>query len=330
MLSMLSRPARLIGAATLLCSAITAVQAQEYPTKPITIIIPSAAGGPSFESLRLITSKMTDIKQPFVLESKPGGAEIVAAVAAKAAAPDGYTLYQTTMGSMAINPALYKTLPYDPNKDFKPITNVFSFPSILTIPGDSPVKNLNDLVALSKSKQGGASYGSPSGGPYDDLIAHMLKSSAGLLTTVIAYKGAAPTVPDVISGRLDLAMLPLIVIAQHLDSGRLRAIGVAASKRLEGRPDLPTFAELGHPGVLAEFWFGLSAPAGSPDNAARLIQGSLLKATNDPAVKTFMAQRGLSLIPSASPEDYGRFIASEQARLEKAAREIGSYKTLTN
>ena len=314
-------------ACVLTCSA--PVFAQKYPSKPIRIIT-VAAGGTSDLSLRAMLPKLTErLGQPFVIDVRPGASHQIATMAVKQSPPDGYTLLHGTSTIFVTNPVVLTKIDYDPDKDFRPITNLVRTSVLLTIPGSSTARSIAELVALSKSKPGGLTYAAGTGAAQDALLVNQLKSATGIALLSVQYKTIAPIIPDMLEGRVDISSLPPTLITQHLDSGRMRAIAVLDTQRLEMLPAIPTLPELGHPGALYENWFSLHAPGGTPEAIIRLLHQEVTAVLNDPVMKDFTRVRGIRTAASASPEEFAAAILAERTRAEKNAREAGIYKTGT-
>ena len=213
---------------------------------PITLLVPFPPGGSADTVIRPIAQKVADaLKQPIVIDNRPGGGGNVAAVATKQAAPDGYTLFLTNMGVMSVNPILTPDLRFDPMKDFQPITPIISFPHILVVPADSPAKTIGELAAWAKTKPGGLSFGSQGVGSGGQIIGEMFKSRVGAPMVHVPFRGAAPAATEIMAGRIDFLFTSYISIGEQAKAGKLRMIAVAGKKRTDAAPDLPTVAEAG-------------------------------------------------------------------------------------
>ncbi len=241
-------------------------QTDNYPSRTITLIVPFPPGGSADTVIRPVAQKVSDsLKQTIVIDNRPGGGGNIAALATKQAAPDGYTLFLTNMGVMSINPILFPDMRVDPIKDFQPITPIISFPHILVVPGDSPVKSLSDLVALAKSKSGGLSFGSQGVGSGGQILGEMFKGRVGAPMVHVPYRGAAPAATDLMAGRIDFLFTSYISIGEQAAAGKVRIIAIGGAKRVDAAPNIPTMAEAGFPGVEMDMWHGMVAPAGTPD-----------------------------------------------------------------
>ncbi len=313
--------ARLSAAAFLCVSAI--LGAQTFPTKPITIINPNAPGGSTDFVLRLVAEKVSaSIGQQVMLDFRPGAGGTVGTVAAKQAAPDGHTLLLGNVGTHGVNQQLIAKLPYDPLKDFRPLTVIMSFPSILVVPAESPAKSLPELIALAKSKPGGLTFASQGQGSLGQLLGEMLKSNTGAPLLHIPFKGGPPAVQETVAGRTDMVFASYITSGPHIRSGKLRALAVTSERRLKVLPDVPTMAQAGVPGIELDYWFGLFAPAGTPDAVMQKLHAEFVKAAQFPEVTQPVAAQGVEVITNTR-EEFAALIARDAARLGKALRDAG-------
>jgi tripartite-type tricarboxylate transporter receptor subunit TctC len=245
--------------------APTDAAAELLSSRPITIIIRFTPGASSDTLQRLVGRKVTEnTGQTLVVESRPGGGGAIAASAVKQAPPDGHTLMQANAGSHAANVALYSTLSYDPIKDFRPITLMWSFPQLLAVPVDSPAKSVAELVAYAKAKPAGLSFASQGTGAGGHLLGEMLKMRTGANMVHIPYRGAGPAAVDLSTGRVDFMFVSYSSVLSFLQAGKVRALAVTSTKRLPIMPETPTMTEAGFGGIEIEPWFGLVAPAGTP------------------------------------------------------------------
>ena len=227
--------------------------------------MPFPPGGSADVVIRPVAAKVAEaLKQPIVIDNRSGGGGNIAAQVTKQAAPDGYTLFLTNMGVMSVNPILSPELNIDPVKDFQPITPIISFPHILVVPPDSPVKTVADLAALAKTKPGGLSFGSQGVGSGGQILGEMFKSRLGVPMVHVPYRGAAPAATDIMAGRLDFLFTSYISIGEQAKAGKLRIVAIGGPKRIDAEPGIPTMAEAGFPGLDLEMWHGMVAPAGTP------------------------------------------------------------------
>src|ERR1043166_5619181 len=245
--------------------AIGSAAAQQYPSRPIRLIVPFTPGGTTDILSRTVGQKMTQaLGAQVVIDNRPGAAGNIAMEIAAKAKADGYTLVMGHIGTLAVNPALYAKLPYDPLRDFAPVTLVAMVPSILVVHPSLPVTSVKDLIALAKARPGQLKYGSTGTGGAVYLAVEYFKLLAGVDILEIPYKGAAPLTTDLISGEVSITITGIPAALPHVKSGRLRALAASLSRRSAAVPELPTIAEAGLPGYDATSWYGVVAPAGTP------------------------------------------------------------------
>ena len=298
-------------------------QADTYPSRPITLLVPFPPGGSADTVIRPIAQKVADaLKQPIVIDNRPGGGGNVAAVATKQAAPDGYTLFLTNMGVMSVNPILTPDLRFDPVKDFQPITPIISFPHILVVPADSPAKNLAELAAWAKTKPGGLSFGSQGVGSGGQIIGEMFKSRVGAPMVHVPFRGAGPAATEIMAGRIDFLFTSYISIGEQAKAGKLRMIAVAGKKRTDAAPDLPTVAEAGFAGLDMDMWHGMVAPAGTPAAIVKRLNEEFIKAARGPEIVRMVAPQATDLLLT-TPDEFRKMIADDTARLSKIIRDAG-------
>ena len=258
-----------------------------------------------------------------VVESRPGGGGAIAAAAVKQAQPDGHTLFQANSATHAANAALYSTLPYDPIKDFKPITLMWSFPQLLAVPLDSPAKSVTDLVALAKSKPGGLSFASQGSGASGHLLGEMLKVRTGANMVHVPYRGAGPAALDLAAGRVDFFFVSYSSLLPFLQAGKVRVLAVTSPEPLPTLPGAPTMREAGFDGIALDAWFGLVAPAGTPDAVIVKLNSAFVTAIKHSEITRQIADQGAE--PRAStPDEFAAFIASETERIGRIVRAVGA------
>jgi tripartite-type tricarboxylate transporter receptor subunit TctC len=297
---------------------------QLLSSRPITIIIPFTPGASSDTLQRLVARKVTEnTGQVLVIESRPGGGGAIGAVAVKQALPDGHTLFQANAGTHAANVALYPTLSYDPIKDFRPITLMWSFPQLLAVPLDSPAKSVAELIAYAKSKPGGLSFASQGTGAGGHLLGEMLKRRTGAPMVHVPYRGAGPAAVDLAAGRVDFFFVAYASVRSFLQAGKVRVLAVTSEKRLPAQPDVPTMAEAGFPGIQLDAWFGLVAPAGTPDAVIGKLHGAFSQAVRDPEIVKTMIDQGAEAAPANTPAEFAAFIASETEKFGKIVQAAG-------
>src|SRR5213075_859540 len=241
------------------------VAAQAYPSKPIRFVVPYPAGGPLDTVARLLGQKVSEsLKQPVVVDNKPGAGGNIGADAVAKSAPDGYTILMGAVATHAINPTLYANIPYDPIKDFQPVTQLASTPNVLIVNNSVPASNVREFIAYAKANPGKLNFGSGSTGSAGHLAGELFKAMAGVEMTHVPYKGAAPAMQDLIGGQIDLMFDNLASALGQVRAGKVRALAVTTAQRTALAPELPTIAESGLPGFDISTWFGVFVPAGTP------------------------------------------------------------------
>jgi tripartite-type tricarboxylate transporter receptor subunit TctC len=294
--------------------------AQNYPTKPIRLVVPFAPGGSSTLVARLIGEEMgKGLGQSIVIENKPGGGGNIAMQEVARADPDGYTLIIGHVGSLAMNPYMYERLPYDVDRDFAPISLLAIVPAIFVVHADVPAKDLREFVALAKSRPGQLNYGSAGNGSAGHLAMEYLKQTTGIELQHVPYKGTGPNVADLIAGRTQASSAGTPPLLPHVKSGKLRVIAVGTAQRLQSIPDAPTVAEQGYPGFETSQWYGLNAPAKTPEAIVRRLSEEAAKAAKSPLVRERFKPDDAEPVGS-TPQEYAAFIKKEQARWSKVVR----------
>lgn len=308
---------------TVLASLTTPAQAQQWPERPIRLIVPFPAGGPNDIIARVVAQKMSEgLKQSIVIDNRGGAGGVTGTDAVAKAAPDGYTVAITSAGALAIAPALQR-MPYDPLKDLKPVTLVAKVPELLVVPADSPAKDLAAFSTMAKAKRGEFNYASTGPGSMPHLAAELLKSAAGLDIVHVPYQGAAPAVNDLLVGRTQMMFADIPVLLPHVQGGKLRALGVGSAERAPSLPDVPTFAEQGLKQVQAENWYGLVAPAATPAPIVARLHASVVEALKAAEVKDKLAPQGAILVGD-TPEQFAAYIAAETKKWAEVAKAAGA------
>jgi len=309
-------------AGTALCIATSATYA-EFPDKQVKIIVPYPPAGTTDILARLIGTKLTErLKQPFIIENRPGAGGAIGSVAVAKSPADGYTLVMATVNSHGINSALFKDLPYDAVKDFSPITIVGSTPNVLAVNPSVPAKNLAELLALARAKPGSLNFGSTSQGGSPHMSGELLKSMAKIDITHIPYKGAGPMLIDLIGGQVQMGFDNLPSSIGHIRSGKIRAIAVTTPKRFPGAPEIPTMAESGLPGYEVSAWFGLLAPAGTPKPVVDALFKNIAAILHQPEVAKQLLDVGAE--PGGNtPEAYTKQIAADVEKWKKVVAATG-------
>lgn len=297
-----------------------AAAAQGWPSRPIRIISPWAPGGPAEGLARVVTLKMSEaLGQPIVIEAKPGANGTIGTAFVAKATPDGYTILLSHLGPTAIAPALQKDLPYDPLKDFEPITQVVAGPTLLVVRNDLPVKNVRDLVEHAKANPGKLSYGSVGVGSTTHLAGELLNALAGISTVHVPYKGSTPILTDLMGGRLDFAFIGISGSIQQARAGQVRALAISTLKRSPNFPDIPAVSET-VPGFELNSWYGMMAPAGTPKAIVQRLQREVASALQKADVLEWMKQNGLDPVGS-TPEEHAAHIRTELAKWAKIVRD---------
>jgi tripartite-type tricarboxylate transporter receptor subunit TctC len=314
----------LAGATILACTA-QPVFAQGYPAKPIRIIVPYPAGGGIDIMSRQIAQRLAQkFNQSVVVENKPGAGTLVAAETVARAAPDGHTLLVTTDATMTINPHLYSKLPYDPVKDFLPVTQLVLLNQLLVANANLPAGNLKELLAYAKANPGKLNYASYGVGSQPHLAMEILKSQAGVDIVHVPYKGIPQAVPAAIAGEVQLTFSGAASTQAHIKAGKLKAIAIGGAKRLSIMPEVPTFAESGFPEVPANAWFGLFAPTGTPREIVMILHGEVTRMLKEPEyLQKEVVAKGYELV-AGTPEEFTSFLAADSARNAKAVKISGA------
>ncbi len=313
-------------AAVALCAVVTppvAAQPAAYPDRPIRLIVPFPAGGGNDNVARPIAAKVSEsIGQTIVIDNKPGAGTMIGAEAAAKSAPDGYTLFLASVGSHGVNPNLYKKVPYDPVKDFEPISLLASASNILVVGKDSPFKTLAQFVAAAKAAPGKYTYASPGVGTPAHLAGEMFKAQVGVDLLHIPYKGGANYLPDVATGRVDVVFDATTSSIPFMKSGQLVGLAISRDARLPEFPSVPTFAEAGYPQFQSGTWYGVLAPANTPRAAIVKLNQNFKRAVEDPEIVARL--RGLGADPvGSSPEEFAAFIRAELAKYAKVIKDNG-------
>lgn len=310
-----------IAVAALLAVPLSAT-AQNWPTKPIRIVVPFVAGGPSDALPRLIGPKLSEaLGQPVVVENRPGASgNIGMEVVAKSPA-DGYTFVVGPNGNVVVNPSLYAKLPYDVNRDFAPVTLMASVHNVLVVHPDVPARSVPEFIALAKAKPGALSFASGGNGSQAHMAAEYLKMLTGVYAVHIPYNGVGPALNDLLGKRIDFMFAQTSAAMPHVQAGKLRALAFASSQRLALNPALPTVAET-LPGFEAVSWYGLLAPAGTPPAIISRLQTEIAKALQSPDVVEKLSAIGA--VPVANtPEQFGALIRKEQAQYAGIIKRAG-------
>ncbi len=310
-------------AAILTAGAIPAI-AQQYPAKPIRIVVPFPAGGNADIFARAFAQKLGDAwKQTPIIDNRAGAAGIIGTQFVAKSPADGYTLLFGTTGTHTTNPAVYAKLPYDPVKDFAPISNFADSPFLLVVHPSVPANTLKGLITLAKSRPGQLDYASFGTGSSAHLAGEMLRTMAGINVVHVAYKGGPPAVNDLVGGHVSIMFNSLPAVLPLVKSDRLRALAVASAKRAPTLPELPTFAEAGLAGFEAGSWYGLFAPAGTPRDAITRLHAETVRMLALPEIKQKLANEGAEAIGN-SPEEFAAYLRKESESYAKAVKVSGA------
>jgi len=298
--------------------------AQDYPTRPVTLVMPyPPGGGTDFVGRTLAQGLEQRLKQPFVLDYRPGAASAIAATYVARAPADGYTILYATSTTMAINVSVHKKLNYDPVKDFMPVAMIADAPFILVVNSSLPIKSISDLIAYAKTRP--LSYASNGPGGAAHLFAELLKTMLKIDMTHIPYKGNAPALNDVVAGHVSLMFVDASSSVQLVHDGKLRALGVTTKQRAPMAPELAPLAEAGVPGFEAAVWHMIVAPSSTPGPIVQKLHVAIVNIINEPAVTKDMTLR--SMVPptvTKSPENLAAFVKSEVGRWRKVVQQAGA------
>jgi tripartite-type tricarboxylate transporter receptor subunit TctC len=301
-----------------------AAQAQAFPTKAITIIVPFSAGGTTDILARVLGQFISkDLGQPVIIDNRAGAGGNIGTQLVARAAPDGYTILMGTVGTHAINQSLYPKLAFDPIKDFAPLTRVALVPNLLVANPAQPFKTVKELMAYAKANPGKVTFGSSGSGTSIHLSGELFKQMAGVDIQHVAYKGSAPAVNDLLGNHIAIMFDNMPSAISHVKAGKLRPLAVTTAQRSPALPDVPTIAEAGVPGYEATSWFGLLAPAKTPAPVVAKLNASILKALADPDVKKKLLEQGAE--PAGeTPAQFAAFIASETVKWGKIVKQSGA------
>ncbi len=315
----------LCGAACLAATGAMAQGAADYPARPVRQVIPFSPGGASDFVGRIVAAPLGKLLgQQIISDNRPGAAGNIGMEYAARAAPDGYTLYQGNVGTLTINPNIYKVLQVKPLQDFAPITQVVDVPGSLVVHPSLPVKNIKELIALAKRRPGELNFGSPGAGSANRMEMEGFLLDAHIKMVHIPYKGGAgPAVIGLISGETQLMFTTLSSSISFIKNGKLRGLGVVAPQRVDAVKDIPTMTEQGFPSMTVGSWQGLLAPAGTPQPIIDKLYAALIKVMALPEVKDRLAAGGVSVVTSKSPQDFHEFMKKDTERWAKVVKATG-------
>ena len=297
--------------------------AQDYPDRPIRLLVGFAAGGPADVMARLVGDKLTEAwGKPVIVENVTGGAGNVAADRVAKAAPDGYTLMAAASATIVTNPSLYQKLGFDPVKDFVPITQAVYTPNLLAVPADLPVKSVAELVAYARAQPGKVTFGSAGVGTSQHLAGELFKTMAGIDITHVPYRGIAAVMPDLLAGRISMVFGNITAVLPLVREGKLRALAVTSPRRWASVPDLPTMIEVGYKDFDSTAWFGLMAPAGTPQPIIDKIHQEAMRILARPDIRKRFEEIGMEAIGN-TPAEFAAVIAAETPQWAKVIRDAG-------
>jgi len=298
--------------------------AQGYPAKPIRMIVPFPPGGGTDIAARTIADKLSeDVKWTFVVENKPGAGGNLGVEQAVKSPADGYTLVIGQTSNLAINPALYAKLPYDPLRDLIPVALIVSAPVVFVVAASSRYTSLGDLLAAAKTDPGGVTFASPGNGTVSHLAGELLQRAAGVRLTHVPYKGASQALTDTLGGQVQSFMSSVPSALSQIRAGRLRAIAVSSATRARELPEVPTIAEAGYKGFEASTWYGLLAPARTPAPVIARLNAEVNRALKTPEVRERLAAEGGEAL-GGSPEQFASFLKAEHAKWGRVVKESGA------
>jgi len=321
---MRARTALICCLAIAVVTAIVGVaDAADYPSRPIKLVVPYVAGGPTDVQARLIAEYLgRDLKQTVFVENKAGAQGAIGAEAVAHADPDGYTLLFTASSVLELNPILYKKLAYDPDHELRVIAVVTDQPSIMVVHPSVPAKTIAEFVAWAKQNAGKINFGSAGTGGVGHLSGEMFKLMAGIEMTHVPYKGAGPALADLIAGQIQATFETVGTALQPIRAGLLRPLGVTSTERIAELPDLPTIAESGYPDYRTTVWYGAAAPAGVPAEIVNILSASFNRALNDEAFRASLTNAGFGALRPRSEAEIKAFIDADKARWSKVIKQL--------
>ena len=295
-----------------------------YPTRPVKIIVAFPPGQATDQTARAIAQKLSEsLGQQFIVENRPGAASIIGAEAAAKSPNDGYTLFMGSSGSLAVNPGMYAKLPYDPIRDFTPISLALKVPFFVVVHPSVPAATIRDLVAYLKANPGKINFGSAGSGASNHLSTELFMSVTGVSMTHVPYKGSPPAVTDLLGGQIGLMFETGPLVLAHVKTGRLKVLAVGSMQRSAAAPDLATVAESGYAGFETVGWAGLLAPAGTSREIVAKLNAEIVRILGNAEIKDRFVSLGAELL-SSSPEEFGAYIRSETAKWGKVIKDSGA------
>lgn len=311
------------GIAAIIGSAPLPAQAQNYPSKPIRYVVPFPPGGTTDIISRLIAQKLTEsLGQPVIVENKAGAGGVVGTDSVAKALPDGYTILMGASGPIAISPSLLKNIPYDPIKDFAPITTVAVVPTMLVVNPSVPANSVRELIALAKARPGRLSFASTGNGATPHMAGELFKLATNTDILHVPYKGSSPAVNDLIGGQTSMMFEQITAVLPHVKSGRLRALGVGGLRRSSALPDMPTISEAGVPGFDVSSFFGVLAPSGTPAAIVSKLNAEIVRILSTPEMREKLTAQGAEP-ETSTPEQFAARIKAEIEKWAEVIRKSG-------
>jgi len=310
--------------ALILCCALAAIPAyaQQYPVKPVRVVVPSSPGGGTDIVARIVAPELSKrLGQQFVIENRAGAGTMIGIEVASKSPPDGYTLLMG-LSTLAINSALYKKVPYDPVRDFAPITVAASSGSIIVVHPSIPVKTVKELIAFARARPGEMNYASAGTGTYPHMTMELFLSMAKLKMVHIAYKGTGPAMIDMLAGHTAVMAGTMVTTVPQIRAGRLRGLGITTTERNNAAPEIPTVAEAGLPGFESVQWYGLLAPANTPRDIVNRLHGEMVKILQQPEIRQRFAGDGADPVGN-TPDQFAAYIKTELTKWAQVARDAG-------
>jgi tripartite-type tricarboxylate transporter receptor subunit TctC len=311
-----------VAACWLVVAASGLAGAQGFPDRPIKLIVPFPAGGPNDIIARVVGQRMSELtKQPVLIDNRGGQAGVLGTDAVAKANPDGYTIGIVSASALVISPTMEK-VPYDVGRDFAPVTLVVTVPEMLVVASNVPAKNMDELIALAKAQPGKLNFASAGVGGLPHLAGELFKLTAKIDVVHVPYRGAAPAINDLLGQQVQMTFLDLPVLLPHIKAGSLRPIALGAPQRAPTAPDVPTTAEVGMPDLLIENWYGMIAPAKTPNDIVAALNRIANEAMADPSVKEKLADQGLT-VAGDTPEHFRGYIEAETRKWAKVIKDSG-------
>jgi len=313
----------LFSAVPLALPLIAGAQPGDYPNHPIRYIVANSAGGGEDTTARTIAGKLTTaLGQQIIIDNRPGAAGSIAAELAAKSPPDGYTIMMGSVGSLAVNPSMYKKLAYNPERDLAPVSLVVSQGNILVVNPAVPARSVRELIALAKAKPGKLTFGSSGSGNAGHLAGELFKNMAGVDMVHVPYKGGAPAMIDLIGGRIDMVFSSAATALPQIKADKIKALAVTTAKRSTQLPEVPTIAESGIPGYEAANWYGIVVPIKTPQNIIQRLNAEIVRVLSAPDTKAALFNQGLDAAPSTRQE-FGAQMHSEAIKWAKVVKSAG-------